>query len=68
MLWQTVWSTFTPFVNGWKGAMGKKETRQEKIERIRREAEDRPIVRELRELAAGRAERDYRRKKALEGG
>jgi hypothetical protein len=46
----------------------KKETRQERIERIRREAEDRPIVRELRELAAGRAEEDFRRRKAAEGG
>jgi hypothetical protein len=45
----------------------KKETRKEMIERIAREAEDRPIVRELRELAAGKAEREYRRKKALEG-
>jgi hypothetical protein len=42
----------------------KKETRQEKIERIRREAEDSPIVRELRELAAGRAEREWRRQQA----
>jgi hypothetical protein len=41
----------------------KKETRKEWIERIAREAEDRPIG---RELAAGKAEREYRRKKAEE--
>jgi hypothetical protein len=46
----------------------KKETREERNERLRRAAEDRPIVRELRELAAGRAEREYRRRKAEEGG
>jgi hypothetical protein len=28
----------------------KKETREEKLERFRRQAEDRPIVRQLREL------------------
>jgi hypothetical protein len=43
----------------------KKETRQEKIERIAREAEDRPIVRELRELyERGKAEQEARRRAA----
>ncbi len=40
----------------------KRETRQEKLERIRRQAEDRPIVRELRELyERGKAEIEARR-------
>jgi hypothetical protein len=39
----------------------KKETRKETIERIARDAEDRPIVRELRELyARGKAEQEAR--------
>jgi hypothetical protein len=52
----------------WKRTTAKKkETRRERIERVRREAEDSPIVRELRELAAGRAEEDFRRRRAAAG-